>query len=955
MNFKRVSFFKLILFYIALIFFLPLLVTIVTSFSLHKNFVIEKVKNDHGLITSHINYEISELLKNFEKFTQLLKSNNDVYDKFLIDTYSKMNSEIIDSFTVIQIVNMDNKTKDSKNTNTKFNWKAENNSTISTSVNVDKYNISISYNINNLFRNFQNSFNCKENDCEFIIFDDNKIIYSSIEDFIKIDYLLKTFKDKDKNTTVNYNDQKFFINNFPFVLNEASFLTIYNATNESYSFNRMKIILTLIGIVGWLIIVFVLYRFHHNILLPLKEISSKTTVIASGNYRYIKGNYLVKEVNFLENNIHEMIDAIRLREEIIKDSEIKYRSLIEESVDLIFRFDSKFNLLYVSRSIEQILGYTQNEFKNLYSSTNGRKTSIFPNKSMNLIGIKSLRHLFKKRRPVCPFYIEVRHKDGFSVYLEVQMNLSSNDEEFESIQGIARDITTRYQVEQKMERLKDYLSNIIESMPSIIITFDQWGNIAMCNSFAVTFLNIDGVALEGKKLWDLSKRFLRYKELFEQIRSSNEAIDIKEEITISPGNKTFFKGTLFPINDVSNGIVLRIEDVSKMEIAEMKLRQAERLRTIGAMAGGLAHDFNNILGAILGTMSLIEYKIKNKQRIQYANIVEDFEIIVQACEKGENLIKELMTISKKKFNDFENIDLETEINQAVILCRNSFSKSVRLEKVIKAENTMIKGVPGQIQQMLLNLLINAKDAMEEKGKIHIELIDHHIEDDKFVTENQFENIDYCVIKIKDNGRGIPEELVDNIFDPFFSTKEASKGAGLGLTMVYNIVKNHNGFVNCKSEISKGTVFTIYLPTVEQKEGFAEVSRNNEIMYKGTGIVFIIDDEKSIRNMTGKILKECGYKVLEAATGFEAMDMFIKYHDDIDCVLMDLYMPDFSGVELYKKILEVDKEKPVIITSGPNTDNDLSEIMEIGNPSYLKKPYSMLNLSKKIHDVINGID
>ncbi|HOV15739.1 MAG TPA: ATP-binding protein, partial [Spirochaetota bacterium] len=381
----------------------------------------------------------------------------------------------------------------------------------------------------------------------------------------------------------------------------------------------------------------------------------------------------------------------------------------------------------------------------------------------------------------------------------------------------------RKNAENELNNFKILLSNIINSMPSIIICVDENLKIIIWNDMAEITTGFTSNSVNGKNIFEVYADMIQEKD---SIIDSIVNKKIKKAIRKIRKTGSLLKYediTIYPL--VANsilGAVIRIDDVTELEKKEEELRQMQKMESIGTLVGGLAHDFNNILTGILGTISLINVQLKMNNCISEDVLKEHINVIEKAGKRASDMIKQLLILSRRQQLIFEPVDLIVEIQNVIDICNNSFDKSVEIDFNKLNEPAIIEGDSTQINQIFLNLFINAAHSMtimrdkseKQGGKILIN-IEKIISDDNFVNRygDAVKNTYYYSIEIKDSGVGISKDIISKIFDPFFSTKEKKIGTGLGLSMVYNITKQHKGFVDLHSEVGVGTIFVLYFPVL----------------------------------------------------------------------------------------------------------------------------------------------
>jgi PAS domain S-box-containing protein len=399
------------------------------------------------------------------------------------------------------------------------------------------------------------------------------------------------------------------------------------------------------------------------------------------------------------------------------------------------------------------------------------------------------------------------------------------------------------------------------------------------------------------------------------------------------------------VADTLAGIIARKQTEEEKEKLHAQLLQAQKMEVVGRLAGGIAHDFNNILAAMIGYGHVLKMKLKEEDPLRsYANH------ILSLSDKAADLTQSLLAFSRKQIINPRPVNLNEIIKRIDYLLSRIIGEDIKLQTRLSEEDLIVMADPGQIEQVLMNLATNARDAMPEGGFLTIGTEKIAI-DDEFIREHDFGNEgEYALISLTDTGTGMDRETREKIFEPFFTTKEVGKGTGLGLSMVYGIIKQHEGCINVYSEPGSGTTFRIYLPLIEAKveEIKPEVIQTVE---RGTETVLLAEDEEAMKEFTKKLLEEYGYKVITAASGQEAIDEFKAHKDEIQLLLFDVIMPNRNGKEAYEEIKKIRPDIKVLFMSGYPADIiHKHEIVEKGF-AYIEKPASPTKLLRKIREVL----
>ncbi|MBP7563933.1 MAG: response regulator, partial [Candidatus Cloacimonetes bacterium] len=493
---------------------------------------------------------------------------------------------------------------------------------------------------------------------------------------------------------------------------------------------------------------------------------------------------------------------------------------------------------------------------------------------------------------------------------------------------------------------------IIESSPSLLIAFDKDYRVYLWNYASEQYTHIPAKQAIGKNLYDLFPEVLPFSTFISEVFEQNREIVIRHQSIKS--DNSFFNLYVYPLNDKTDRhAVLRLDDISELEKREAELRQSQKMELVGNLAGGLAHDFNNILGIIIGNLSLINAKIKFSNHIEIEEIKEFISKLQKAGERASSLVKQLLSLARKKEIKYVQFSVNEMLGRVIDLARNTLDKSIHFQMEILDSNIQIFADEGQIEQVILNLIVNASHAltiMQDSSftkngfiKISSQII---LSDYTFKKRHiEAEKNSYLCISVEDNGIGMDSNTVSKIFEPFFTTKSVGVGTGLGLAMVYNIIKNHNGFIDVYSEPGIGTKMSVYLPIVEGLK--TDNSQHTSGIIKGNGLVLIIDDDTKMRDIACKMLKFMNFNVIQAENGQIGLDLYQQYQTEILFILLDVVMPVKSGDQTMQALVRINPKVKVIVSSGFKKDSRVTQILNNGAIAFIQKPYTIEELSETI--------
>src|ERR1041384_5979566 len=391
-----------------------------------------------------------------------------------------------------------------------------------------------------------------------------------------------------------------------------------------------------------------------------------------------------------------------------------------------------------------------------------------------------------------------------------------------------------------------------------------------------------------------------------------------------------------------------IEDISERKLLEEQLVQSQKMEAIGTLAGGIAHDFNNLLTAIIGYSQLAASRLNEDDRM-----FKEIEEIRKAGTRAAELTKQLLVFSRKEVLQLRVMDLNTTVENVGKMIRRVIGEDIELVTSLDPELGRIKADPGQIEQVIINLAVNARDAMPQGGKLIIETGNIILDEEYTRLHFRVQPGAYVMMAVRDTDFGMEAETQSHIFDPFFTTKEPGKGTGLGLSTVYGIVKQSDGDIWVYSEPGRGTTFKLYLPCVERRAEESDYQESPAIIPRGTETILLVEDEALVRNLAALVLREQGYEVLESSSGEEALRIARYYHGSIHMLLTDVVMPKMSGKELSEQIKLIKPDISVLFASGYTDDAVVHHGVLEADMQFIQKPFTPNTLANKVREVLNA--
>lgn len=636
---------------------------------------------------------------------------------------------------------------------------------------------------------------------------------------------------------------------------------------------------------------------------------------------------------------YEDVTELVRAEEALRESEKKYREFVEFLPQSVFEFNIEKIFTFTNRHALETFGYSESDFMQGVSVLD----LIAPHDRWRAAG--NIEMIMRGDKRGATEYTALR-KDGNSFPVVVYSTPILIDGKPQGLRGIIVDITESKQAENALRESEARFRTLIESAQDFIFIKDRMLQYVLVNPAMARLFNMAVSDITGKTdsilFGDEEKLHIRNVDL----RVLNgEIVEQENTLLIRDEPKTFHVIKTPMYNDKRHiiGICGIARDVTDFRKMEDQLRDAQKMEAIGTLAGGIAHDFNNLLMAIQGYTALLLLDL-DADHPHY----EKLKKIETNVDSGADLTRQLLGFAQSGRYEVKPLDINETVGKAVTIFSRT-RKEILINRDYQDSIWIVDGDSGQIEQVLLNLFINAWQAMPKGGEIRVET--------KNVTLHQDDVAWYGVapgryvkISVRDTGVGMDEKTQQRIFEPFFTTKEMKRGAGLGLAVVYGIVKGHGGLITVESEHNQGTTFHIYLPASVKKIVSQHVQETLD--FHGRKTVLLVDDEEVIVDVTSEIIAALGYDVLVARSGEEAVEMFKKECKFIDLVILDMIMPGMGGGETFDVLRGIDPGIKVILSSGYSIDGSAREIMERGCNAFLQKPYQIDNLRQKIKEVLN---
>ncbi len=626
-------------------------------------------------------------------------------------------------------------------------------------------------------------------------------------------------------------------------------------------------------------------------------------------------------------------------EEALRESEKKYRLLFENSGAAVFYYDTEGKLVLLNRRGARNFGGTKKDLtgKSLYE--------IFPGTAD--LHIKRIGQIMERGKG-----------GGFEDLLDLPIGktwVSSNvqpvkdeDGTVTGVQITSYDITERKQAEEELRQSEKRFREMADLLPTIVCEMDTDNRLTYTNRmgfetfgysqadldaglFIMDLIHPDDLKTALRRIGKISKEMKHGPVEYRLLRK-----DGSEVIGLTDGAPIYKDDELI-------GIRFSITDTTEKKKLESQLQHARKMEAIGTLAGGIAHNFNNLLMTITGSISLMSLETHPDHTSH-----KYLKNIKQAAQSGAKLTRQLLGYAREGKYEVKPLNLNALVKETCEVFSMTH-KDVIVHQDLTEDLLETKADRSQIEQVLLNLHINAAEAMPEGGELFIKTVNVSHRD---MGSKSFraQPGNYVLLMVRDTGAGMDNKTMECIFDPFFSTKGLARSTGLGLASVYGIIKNHDGYIDVESKKGQGTSFYVYLPASEKKAGVI-VKKPEDVIGKGSGTILLVDDEEMVLDVGAQLLQSLGYSVLEARDGIEAIDIYQKNNGTIDMVFLDIVMPGMSGRDTYDRLKEINPDLKVLLSSGYDIDTQATEILDRGADSFIQKPFTLKDLSQKIKKIM----
>lgn len=645
------------------------------------------------------------------------------------------------------------------------------------------------------------------------------------------------------------------------------------------------------------------------------------------------------------------IDEQKRTEKALRESEEKFRITFDSAPDsvTISRIEDG-RYLYVNDGFCSFTGYSKEEAIG--------KTPFELDLYVNPAAREKLLGRLQEKGMVGGFELQFRMKDGRVLDALLSGKIFRYGKE-QCLVAVTKDITEFKRTQEELRRSEKRYRDLFDSVSDLIYTQDLEGRFTDANRALARIFGYELDEFIGRKASDFMKPELRdlfHAEYVEGIKKKGHYEGITSYFT-KDGRKIYleYRSSLIRPEEGEPFISGIARDVTERILAEREIKklnkqmlQAQKMEAVGTLAGGIAHDFNNLLQGILGYAQILIMP-----RDESDPDIASLRQIEKAANRASELTRQLLTFSRKVESKPRPVNLNQEVQEVEKLLKRTIPKMIEIELHLEEGLETINADPSQLEQVIMNLGVNARDAMPEGGKLLLE------------TENVFLDEGYCrdhlgarpgkyvLLTISDTGFGMDKDTLEHIFDPFFTTKEVGKGTGLGLAMVYGIVKSHEGYIMCYSEPGQGTTFKIYLPAIEgNTEDRVSEQKEKTMPEGGNETILLVDDEQLLRDIGKDMLEQFGYTVIVAQDGESALELYREKEKDISLIILDLIMPGMGGKRCLEKLLTMNPGIKVVIASGYSINGHGKDALEAGARAFVSKPYELKQMLRVVRKVLD---
>jgi two-component system, cell cycle sensor histidine kinase and response regulator CckA len=642
-------------------------------------------------------------------------------------------------------------------------------------------------------------------------------------------------------------------------------------------------------------------------------------------------------------SVYEKVGAIARLERAVREEQAKVADFVETAPAGFYSIDEQGRFLYANQTLANWLGTTP--------------AQLVAERTLGEFVIEAaLAEQLKPTqvsRAAQEVNARIRGRQGRELHVYISQSVARGDDGGLRTRTVVQDLTPEREMAQALERSEESFQRFFEDAPVGIALLDAAGKVTEANRAFQRMVGLERGAVIGRNLVDLTAADHRA-ELSERLQRTTAGADIgSAQVHLNRGGRdivaSLFAKRLERGGTNPSALMLHFIDVTEQKNLEIQFAQSQKMQAVGQLAGGIAHDFNNLLTAMIGFCDLLLLRHQPGDP-SFADIMQ----VKQNANRAANLVRQLLAFSRQQTLQPKVLDVTDALTEISHLLRRLIGENIELQIRHGRDLHLVRVDQGQLEQVIINLAVNARDAMPNGGKLLVNTRNATLAEAEQRGVELMPAGEYIVVEVTDTGIGIPRENLSRIFEPFFSTKEVGSGTGLGLSTVYGIVKQTGGFVFVESIVNKGTSFTIYLPRWKGEKGKAASEGGADDRRRdltGAGTILLVEDEDAVRLFSARALRNKGYKVVEAKSGEAALELISADSANVDLLITDVVMPQMDGTTLIKHVRERLPEMKVICISGYAEEAFRNRLDSAENVHFLPKPFSLDQLAGKVKEVM----
>lgn len=661
-------------------------------------------------------------------------------------------------------------------------------------------------------------------------------------------------------------------------------------------------------------------------------------LINDGQWRAIDGSPVGAEIQERLFSIEKALAEQKRFESVLRRSAGVKESILDALPDPITYSDLSLRVVWANKAASAFLGIDRNKLIGMHCYKAWKRRSIPCENCLMEFG----EH--------CPGEDYLSGKD-LGRWKRVGYVVRNHEGDCIGVVEVATEVTELEKTKEALQREREITGSLMEHSPVFIVRIDGEGRIIAMNRAMLVSLGYNSEEVCGSEFLATivpESHYESWSAMLEEIVSRNRPAQCESKV-ISRDNRDFMvRWQGFPVHNEDGTLdscLIEGIDITDTRRLEEQLLRAQKLEAVGTLAGGIAHDFNNLLQAIGGYADLLLLRT-GEEEPAYKELLS----IRRAAGSASDLTEQLLSFSRKVKSQSDPTFVNSSVMNVYRILERTIPKMIKLELDLEEPPDAVRVEPSQIEQLLMNLCLNSRDAMPDGGMLRIETRSIHLDQDFCDRHIGSKSGRYVRIRVSDTGHGIDSDAMKQAFEPFFTTKGEAGGTGLGLAMVYGIVKNHNGIITCESEPGRGTEFDVFFPATWGAVSRVTPPGETELPC-GHEVILLVDDDSSLRRLGAEILEKFGYQVMVAASGEDALALYEKHSKSIRLVILDLIMPGMGGSKCLKSIVEIDPAAKVLIASGYRSSND--EVLLKGlSCGFIRKPYDMASMLNTIRSVLD---